>query len=250
MNKISAVIIAKNEQNMIEDALESLSFCDEIIVIDNNSIDKTSEVSQKLGAKVYETNTNNFSDLRNLGLQKSENDWVLYLDADERIDETLKKEIEKAVSSQEFSSYFLKRKNYYLGKNEWPYIEKIIRLFKKNDLEGWMGEIHESPKIKGRTGTLNGFILHFTHRDLESMVFKTALWSTTESLLRYNSNHPQMSWWRFPRVMISAFLASYIKQRGYRAGAVGLIESIYQAFSAFITYAKLWELQKNASLRK
>ena len=250
MNKISAVIIAKNEQNMIEDAIESVLFCDEIIVIDNNSKDDTFTLSQKLGAKVYETDANDFSELRNLGLEKAESDWILYLDADERIDETLQKEIKKALSSKEFSSYFLKRKNYYLGKNEWPYVEKILRLFKKNDLESWIGEIHESPRVKGRTGILDGFILHFTHRDLESMVTKTASWSTIEASIRLKNQHPQMIWWRFPRVMLTAFIKSYILQGGYKAKTVGLIESIYQAFSIFITYAKLWEMQNKIKNQK
>lgn len=243
MNKISAVIIAKNEENMIEDAIESVSFCDEIIVVDNNSKDETSALSQKLGAKVYETDTNNFSDLRNLGFKKAENEWILYIDADERIDETLQEEIKKAVNSKDYSSYFIKRKNYYLGKNEWPYIEKILRLFKKSDLEGWMGEIHESPKVQGKSSILNGFILHFTHRDLESMVLKTASWSAIEASIRLRNKHPQMTWWRFPRVMLTEFIKSYFLQKGFKAKTPGLIESIYQAFSIFITYAKLWEMQ-------
>ena len=77
------------------------------------------------------------------------------------------------------------------------------------------------------------------------MLSKTIAWSSQEALLRYNSGHPKMSWWRFPRVMISAFLSSYVKQQGYRAGVVGIIEGIYQSFSMFVTYAKLWELQKS-----
>lgn len=247
MKKISAVIIAKNEEEMIKDALESLSFCDEIIVISNDSTDKTKEIAEKY-AKIYDFKSNDFSELRNFGLTKASYEYVLYLDADERISSDLKKSIQDVLSKDlDFSAYKLLRKNFYFGKNEWPYVEKIERLFKKEKLSKWKGELHESPVVDGKIGELEGFILHFTHRDLESMLDKTIKWSTTESLLRYNSNHPKMSWWRFPRVMISAFLSSYIKQKGYKAGAVGLMESMYQAFSAFITYAKLWELQKNAS---
>ena len=250
MTKISGVIIAKNEEDMIEEALESISFCDELIVIDNNSKDKTSELAEKIGAKVYKTDTNDFSELRNLGIKKAEIEWILYLDADERIDGQLQKEIKNALKSNDYSSYFLKRKNYYLGKNEWPYIEKILRLFKKDSLEGWIGKIHESPKISGKSGNLNGFILHFTHRDLESMVFKTASWSTIEASIRLRKGHPEMSWWRFPRVMLTAFIKSYILQGGYKAKTAGLIESIYQAFSIFITYAKLWEMQNKMKNQK
>ena len=244
MNKISGIIIAKNEEEMISPAIKSLSFCDEVIIVDNGSTDRTKEISEKLGALVYEIDTNDFSELRNFGLQKAKYDWIIYIDADERVDETLSASIRKAVlNPTDYSAYYLKRKNFYFGNHEWPKIEKMERFFKKEKLKSWRGKIHETPDIDGKIGDLDGFLLHYTHRDLESMVSKTAEWSTTEALLRYNQNHPQMSWWRFPRVMITAFFDSYIKQKGFKAGAIGVIESIYQAFSAFITYAKLWEFQ-------
>jgi len=245
MIKISAVIIARNEEKMIGEALDSLSFCGEILVIDNGSKDRTKEIAESKGAKVYEIRTNDFSELRNFGLSKAKGDWILYIDADERVDEDLRDSIKKTVSeNSKYSAFFLKRKNYYFGKHEWLYIEKLERLFKKEKLRGWKGKLHESPIIEGEIGQLDGYILHFTHRDLESMLNKTIEWSSTEALLRYNAGHPKMTWWRFPRVMLTAFLQSYIGQKGYKAGAVGLIESMYQAFSTFITYAKLWELQK------
>lgn len=259
MKKITAVIIAKNQEKLIKQALESVMFCDEIIVIDNGSEDKTKEIAKKY-AKVFDYKTNSFSELRNFGLSKVETDYVLYLDTDERISEELKINIRKVLSEDsEVSGFKLLRKNYYLGsskKNEWPYVEKLERLFKKEKLKKWEGELHESPVVEGKTlpagrqvGELDGYILHFTHRDLESMLEKTINWSETEALLRYNSNHPKITWWRFPRIMITAFLNSYIKQRGYKAGTVGIIESIYQAFSAFITYAKLWELQNKSKIK-
>lgn len=247
MNKISAVVIAKNEEQMLVDCLESLSFCDEIIVIDNSSTDKTKDVATEHGAKVFSIDTNNFSELRNFGLHKATHEYILYLDADERIDGKLKDSILKAVSEDSSPFYYLKRQNYYLGKNPWPHIEKMERLFRKKDLQGWKGELHETPEIKGEGKVLDGFILHFTHRDLDSMINKTIRWSTTEAILRYNQNHPTMTWWRFPRVMLMAFLDSYIKQQGYKAKTAGLVESMYQAFSIFITYAKLWELQQKSN---
>jgi glycosyltransferase involved in cell wall biosynthesis len=247
MNKISAVVIAKNEELMIRECLESLSFCDEVIVVDNGSIDKTKEIAKELRAKIYDIDSSNFSEIRNFGLEKAEGEWVLYLDADERIDSVLRDEIKKAVTDTKYSYYFLKRKNFYLGKNPWPHIEKMQRLFLKKDFKKWYGQLHESPEVNGEGSVLDGFILHFTHRDLESMVNKTINWSSSEAVNRFNQNHPQMSWWRFPRVMLSAFFDSYVRQRGFSLKTPGLIESIYQAFSAFITYAKLWELQQKAN---
>jgi glycosyltransferase involved in cell wall biosynthesis len=246
VSKISGIIIARNEEEMIGEALDSLSFCDEIVVIDNGSTDRTREIAEKKGAKIYEIQTNDFSQLRDFGLKKAESEWVLYLDADERVDSELKNSIKKNISEDsQHAAFFLKRKNYYFGKHEWPYIEKLERLFQKDKLKGWKGKLHESPVFEGEVGTISdGFILHFTHRDFESMLNKTIEWSSVEALFRYNNGHPQMTWWRFPRVMLTAFLNSYIRQQGYRAGVTGVVESIYQSFSMFITYAKLWELQK------
>ena len=243
MKKLSAIVIVKNGEDLIGDCLDSLSFCDEIVVIDGGSKDKVLEISAKKGAKIFKHELNDFSLIRNFGLEKAEGEWVLYVDVDERVSPELKENIEKAIENSDFSAYKLLRKNFYLGQNEWPYIEKLERLFKKDKLKGWYGELHESPNIEGKVGEVKGFLFHYTHRDLTSMVYKTAEWSKIEAELRFKSNHPKMSWWRFPRVMISAFLNSYLKQGGYKIGTAGLVESIYQSFSMFITYARLWEMQ-------
>ncbi|MEM4230387.1 MAG: glycosyltransferase family 2 protein [Candidatus Pacearchaeota archaeon] len=245
--KISAVIITRNEEDKIKECIDSLYFCDEIIVIDNNSSDKTRDIAKELGAKVFILEKDDFSELRNFGLKKVLGDWILYVDADERVTSELARSIKYQVSSiknEDVAAFTLKRKNFYYGNYEWPYIEHIVRLFKKDKLKGWRGRIHESPVINRRVEELDGFLLHYSHRDLSSMVSKTIEWSQIEAELRFNAHHPKMIWWRFPRVMLSAFYDSYIKQGGWKVGTIGIIESFYQAFSVFITYAKLWEIQE------
>lgn len=247
MIKISGAVITKNAENIIADCLDSLSFCDEIVVVDNKSEDRTREIAQKMGAKVYEYSSDDFSEIRNFGRSYANGEWILYVDADERVSNELKEAIRHLISSHgregKLNGYFLKRKNFYFRNYEWPYIEHLERLFKKDQLEGWYGKLHESPKIKGKVGELDGYLLHYTHTDLASMVNKTIEWSKIEAELRYRSGHPKMSWWRFPRVMLTAFFDSYIRQGGWKAGTAGLVESLYQSFSIFITYARLWELQ-------
>ncbi|MEK7517953.1 MAG: glycosyltransferase family 2 protein, partial [Patescibacteria group bacterium] len=161
MTKISAVVIAKNEENMIADCLDSLSFCDETVVVDNGSDDRTVEIAKKMGAKAFTLETSDFSKLRNFGLEKAKKEWILYVDADERVSEGLKNEITHLINDsdrfEKLNAYFLKRQNFYLGsskKNEWPYIEKVERLFKKKFIKGWRGELHESPVINGEVGEL------------------------------------------------------------------------------------------------
>jgi len=244
MKTISAIVIAKNEEKMIKECLASISFCNEIIVVDSGSEDKTLEIAEKMGAKVFEYKSQDFSDLRSFGASKTTTDWILYVDADERVPLRLKEEIESKILKESiFDAYKVKRKNFYLGNYEWPYVEKIERLFKKESLRGWKGRLHESPIVDGKIGEIENFLTHYTHEDLSYMVEKTLEWSKVEAELRFEVNHPSMTWWRFPRVMLSAFINSYIVQGGWKAGTVGVVESIYQAFSIFITYARLWELQ-------
>ncbi len=250
MIKISAIIITKNAENLIADCLDSLSFCEEIVVIDSKSEDRTREIAEKMGAKVFEYNFQDFSQARNFGLEKASGEWIVYVDSDERVTKELASEIKSKTLLKNFSAFRIKRKNFYFGNNEWPYIEHLERVFKKDKLEGWYGRLHESPKIKGNIGTLEGFLFHYTHRNLASMVNKTIEWSRIEAELRYKSDHPKMTWWRFPRVMLTAFSDSYIRQGGWRVGVMGLVESIYQSFSIFITYARLWEMQQDKNHEK
>ena len=248
MSKISGIVIVRNAEEMIADCLDSLSFCDEIVVVDSFSEDRTKGIAEKMGAKVYELKFNDFSQARDFGLKKATNEWVVYIDSDERITKELAVEIKKNIAS-DFSAFRIKRKNFYFGNHEWPHIEHLERVFKKDKLQGWYGKVHESPKVIGSIGTLDGFLLHYTHRDLTSMVNKTIEWSEIEAELRFKAGHPKMTWWRFPRVMQTAFFDSYVRQGGWKVGTVGLIESMYQSFSIFVTYARLWELQQ-AKLRQ
>lgn len=242
---LSGVVIAKNSEDVIKDCIISLSFCEEVIIVDGGSTDRTVPLAKKLGAKVVKGVGNNFSKQREIGRNESKGKWILYIDTDERVSEELKKEILHVVSHEKIIHAFrIKRQNYYLGNHPWPKIEKLERLFQKKYLKGWYGTLHETAMVEGEMGELDGLLLHYTHRNLSSMLAKTIEWSGYEAQLRADAHHPKMTWWRFPRVMLTAFYDSYIRQGGWKIGTAGLIESMYQAYSMFITYARLWELQQ------
>lgn len=248
--KLSSVIITKNSEDVIEACLKSVSFSDEIILVDAGSSDQTRVIAKKTGAIIVNGSKDDFSEQRTIGLKAAKGEWILYVDADEKLSEELVSSIIRQLARQvssienEYSAFRLNRKNFYYGDHEWPYIEQIIRLFHRKDLEGWQGSLHESPVIKGKVGELNGYLLHYTHKNLFSMVEKTNQWSQVEAKLRFEKKHPRMETWRFLRVMATAFFNSYVSQNGWRVGTSGIVESVYQAFSIFITYAKLWEMQK------
>jgi len=240
---ISAVVLTKNEEARIADCLKRLTWVNEIIIIDNGSSDSTVRLAKKFGARIVESGANDFSKLRNLGKQKAKGDWILYVDADEVVPEALRREILERVKSKSPVAYYIPRKNYYLGQ-PWPYRDKMQRLFLRSALVGWHGALHETAQVNGSFGTLTNPLEHYTHRSLEEMIEKTNEWSKTEAKLRFDTHHPQIVWWRLLRVMLTGFWQSYVSQDGWRAGTVGLIESIYQGYSMFITYAKLWEMQQ------
>jgi glycosyltransferase involved in cell wall biosynthesis len=240
---LSTIILAKNEQNYIGDCIKKLNFSDEIIVIDNGSTDDTLVLAQKKGAKVFAVSGFNFSLLRYNAKNEASNDWLFYVDADERPDDRLIKEIKRVITgNQDIAAYRVVRKNYYLG-YPWPKEEKMIRLINRNCLVSWHGILHETPVISGKIGDLQGKLLHYSHRNLSEMVEKTNAWSDYEAKLRYENKHPKMAWWRFFHVMLITFWRYYVSEGGWKTGIPGLLESIYQSFSIFITYAKLWEKQ-------
>ncbi len=247
MNKLTTIILTKNEEDMIADCIDSVSFSNEIIVVDSQSTDKTSDIAKRMGAKVIETKTNSFAERRNAGLKAAKYEWVFYIDADERVSKSLQENIKWVLqeeSIEDIGGYKVHRLNYYLGNNPWPMIESMERLFYKKNISGWKGELHETPIVSGSIKDIDGMLLHYTHRSLTKMLAKTIEWSQTEAKLRFDAKHPEMTLWRFPRVMIPVFFDYYIRQKGWKLGKVGLIESMYQSFSIFITYARLWEMQK------
>lgn len=249
---LSAIIIAKNEAVRIGACVDALRFCDEIIVIDNNSKDDTVSVARQHDAVVVEFHAENFAEVRTVALKYAHGDWILYVDADETIDPVLTESILRTVEqndTKKATSYRLSRTNYYLG-TRWPQTERMERLFFRPALKQWKGELHETPVTTGNTADLPGEIIHDTHRTLEEMVAKTNEWSETEAELRLRAHHPTISWWRLIRVLITGFWQSFVTNGGWRAGTVGWIESIYQGFSLFITYAKLWEMQHTNPVKK
>lgn len=243
--KLSIIILAKNEAETIADCINTLTALNpqELLVIDDESSDKTAALAHRQGAKIIKHKKHDFAEARNFALKQAMSDWVLYVDADEYASEGLVQEITEAVSNPKFVAYSLPRINYYLGK-KWPKTENVIRLFKKLNLKGWFGELHESPQVDGSVGTLTQPLNHHTHRSLSEMVANTIVWSGIEAKLRFEAHHPPVSWWRLPRVMLPTFWDYFVQQGGWKVGTVGLIESMYQTFSIFLTYARLWELQQ------
>ena len=265
MTKISAIVLTKNSEDLVDDCLASVSWTDEIVVIDDNSSDKTGRIVRKAGGKVF-TFSGNFSEKRNFGAKKAIGDWLLYIDADERVTPLLRKEIRSRLTKREapssayyqppYVAYAIPRRNFVFGKELkycgfWP--DYVKRLFKKDKFRGWTGELHEEPNFevdgevviggKGKIGHLEKPLTHLKHNNLSEMVAKTNEWSEIEARLMYEANHPPMNLPRFSTAMFREFWLRMIKQKAFLDGTVGIIYAVYQVYSRFISYAKLWEMQ-------
>ena len=245
-NLVTVVILSANEGDVISKAISSgFLLTNNIIVVDSYSTDDTVKIAKKMLAKVIVHKFKDFADQRNFALEQIKTPWVFYLDSDEVMTQELVDEIDSIIgqNANVYGGYFVGRDTYYFGKN-WNMRDHVQRLFRREFLKKWEGVVHETPIINGEFGYLENSLRHYTHRSLSQMVQKTNSWSVHEAQLRFETGHPAMNPFRFIRVIATGFFRSYIKDKGYRNGTYGIIESMYQAFSMFITYAKLWEMQE------
>lgn len=248
---LSVIVIAKNEEERIRTCLESVKWVDEIIVADNGSEDQTLEIAKKYTDKIFNFKDLDFATLRNKAFEKSSGDWVLYVDADERVLDELRKEIEVSVTFDGFSAFAISRKNIIFGEEVkygpfWP--DWVVRFFKREDFEKWAGEIHEQPKFRGKLGYTKNSLLHLTHRGVDQFMKKVMDWSKIEAQLRADANHPKMTKWRFLRILFTESFNQGIKRKGFFSGTIGIIDSMLQVISTYITYVRLWEMQQKKPL--
>ncbi len=244
--KISALILTKNEDEMIEDCLKQLDFIDEIIVLDQYSSDETQEIAQKYAQKILKTKLLDFDKNRNILASEAKGDWLLYVDSDERYSSDLKKEIQEAVKNDQISAYFIPRKNYVLGKwlkhgGFWP--DYVPKLFKKENLKGWRGAVHESPIFKGESSKLTNPIEHITARNLNKMLEKTIKWAKIEAEMASGANHPHVNIARIIKAFVFEFISRYFLKLGMLDGVQGLIQALFQGYHRSIILVYLWEIQ-------
>lgn len=247
---LSVIILSKDVAEEIIPALKTSTFADEIILVDTGSTDDTLKVSRPYATKIVKTTGQDFAAWRNLGAGEATGDWLLYLDSDERIPLRLKDEIIHTIANPKHTSYTIPRRDIMLGRHlkHWP-DSRVLRLIKKSALTKWHGKLHEQPIITGTVGGLKNSLVHLTHKNIDEKVLNTLNWSHLEAELLLKANHPKMSGWRFWRIIITELFTRFF-QGLWKDGTEGTIEIIYQTFSRFITYVRLWELQHNPTLKE
>lgn len=239
--KITAAIITLNEERKIARAIESLRCCDEIVVVDSGSIDRTVEIAGKLGARVEETGWRGYAAQKNWAAERASNDWILSLDADEALSESLDGEILTLKRrGPDCDGYTMPRLAQYLGKwilhSGW-YPDRKVRLYHRGKAY-WTGQfVHESVKVEGRVGHLQSDLLHFTCDSLSEHL-KTMDRYTTLAAQELVARRLPIGRRRLMADPAWAFVRTYFVQRGFLDGYEGLTIAYMAALYTFLKYAK------------
>ena len=247
MPPISATVITFNEEKKIEDALRSLSFVDEIVIVDSGSGDRTLDICREYTDKIFQRDWSGFVDQKTYAVMKASNNWIISLDADERITPELQKEIEtEAHAGFRYHGYRIPRTAYFMGRwirhGDW-YPDYQMRLFDRRHGNWQGGHVHESVKIVGRSGRMAGEIHHYTYRDFSEYLRKLETYSTLAAL-DYRQSGRKVAFWMLLGKPLSVFIKAYLMKRGFMDGAAGFAVAVMGAVSVFFKYAKLYELKK------
>jgi glycosyltransferase involved in cell wall biosynthesis len=239
--KITATIITLNEERNIERAIESLRCCDEILIIDSGSVDRTVELAQKLGARVVEAGWRGYAGQKNWAAEQATHDWILSLDADEALSEALEAEIwNLKKNGPRFDAYTMPRLAQYCGRwilhSGW-YPDRKIRLYNRHKAK-WVGDfVHESLEVQGRLGHLDTNLLHFTCDSLSEHV-KTVDRYTTLAAQELAARKVHISWLRLIFDPPWTFFRTYFLRLGFLDGLEGIMIAYMAAFYAFLKYSK------------
>lgn len=248
MVKLSVVISAYNEEKKIEECLKSALFADEIILVDNSSTDNTAKITKKYTSRVFiRPNKQMLNSNKNYGFSRAEGDWILSLDADERISPELKEEIKSTIeqsNNETISGFWIPRKNIIFGKwikHAGWYPDYQLRLMRRGKGKFPEEHVHEMIKISGETRYLNKNIVHYNYETIFQFVDKLInIYALNEAEQRLKKGY-KFVWQDAIRMPIKEFLSRFFAREGYKDGFHGLMLSILMAFYHFIIFAIIWE---------
>jgi glycosyltransferase involved in cell wall biosynthesis len=246
--KLSVLMVVFNEEDVIRDALESITgWVEEIIIVDSHSSDRTVEICREYTDKIFIRDWPGFIEQKNFALRQCRGEWVLNLDADERVSARLRQSIQETLQNpQEFEGYYLNRRSNFLGAwihhSGW-YPDRVLRLFQR-DRGRWSGyEPHAAVQLQGQAGQLEGDLEHYPYRNLRHHLEKLNRYSTE----RATALHAQGKKCRLSDLVLRpalSFFKKIILKQAFRDGSRGVFIALLTALSVYAKYAKLWELQQ------
>ena len=244
MEKLSVTIITKNEEARIADALRSVAFADEAVVVDCGSADRTVEIARGLGARVVHHDWPGHVAQKNYAVGHASHRWVLSLDADERVSPELAERVQNTLRAPDAAGYRVRRRTWYLGR--WIrhcgwYPDSRVRLFDRERAR-WGGiDPHDLVEVDGPVGTLDADLLHYSYDDIADHL-RTIDGFTTIGARRYFELGRRAGVTDLLVRPPLAFLNKYVVKRGFLDGIPGLVVCLLHGYYVLLKYAKLWEL--------
>jgi glycosyltransferase involved in cell wall biosynthesis len=244
MPRLSVLIIAKNEEAQIGACLESVRFADERVVVDSGSTDRTVEAARTGGARVVEAVWQGFAGTKDAALREVTSEWVLWLDADERVTPELQEEIRAAVQRSDVDGFYVARKAIFLGrwiKHCGWYPGYVCRLFRRDKARFTDDLVHESVCLAGPAAYLTHPLMHYTDPSLEHYLDKFNRYTSLAAQQMYN-DHRHFRLTDLLGRPIFIFFKMFVLKRGFLDGMQGLVLCVLSACYVFTKYAKLWHL--------
>lgn len=252
--KISAVVLSKNEEANIGPCLEGLKWCDEIVVIDDHSQDKTARLAEDFPkTKVFKRKLNDdFSSQRNYGLQKAKGEWVFFVDADERVTPALRKEIIDRLASGRgvnfrHDGFYLKRTDFFGGRQlchgETSRV-RLLRLARRNSGR-WTRKVHETWQVRGKTGDLKNPLLHYPHPTIDELLKAVNDYSTVHAASLKEEGR-QSSLFKIIAYPAGKFFVNYFFRLGLLDKTPGFVMAAMMSLHSFLSWSKLYLQQKQS----
>ncbi|WP_121666246.1 glycosyltransferase family 2 protein [Mesonia aquimarina] len=248
MEKLTALIPTGNEIHNIEEVIASVDFADEILVVDSFSTDGTFEKAKELADKVLQREFDYPSAQKNWAIPQAKHDWVLLVDADERVTSSLKEEILNVLKNPptDIAGYWIGRQNYFMNKpinhSGWKN-DKVIRLFKKDECQYNNKRVHEEIITEGNLGKLTHKFIHYTYTSFDNHIEKVNKYAWWRAL-DYKDKVGKLTAYHFIIKPFWGFFKHYIMQSGFRDGIPGLTIAFLRSYSIFTRYLKIWLLRK------
>lgn len=242
MNTLSVIIPTFNEEDCLYRALYSVKFADEIILVDSFSSDKTVEIAKQFNCKVVERQFDNFSNQKNHALKFATCDWILFLDADERITYNLQHEILDSIHHGKHTAYKLNFPHFFMNRFLNHHSSNVTRLVKREQCH-FEGSVHEKLVVNGSIGKLKNPVLHYTYKGLEHYIKKRDVYAWFQAA-QLQTKGKKVTYFQLVFKPFYRFFSSYILKRGFLDGVPGLAISGINAYGVFSRYAKLMLLQK------
>jgi len=243
---LSVVIITLNEEAKIRDCLESVKWADEIIVVDSYSQDKTVEVAREYTSKIHQREFTGFGEQKNFALSKAEGDWILSIDADERLTPELQEEIERTLDNPKACGYYMPRKSYFANKwikhcGWWP--DYVLRLFRRD--RGHFSDrlVHEAVEVDEPTTKLNNPLEHHPYSSVSELIKKADEYSALGAQVMM-ARDKNCSCCTALSHSTLAFVKTYFLKMGILDGWMGLVIAYSNAAGAFYKYMKYIEMKE------